>query len=184
MPQNNLTEQEQAAFINKTIQEWLPIAQRELDKALDKVDGKVPSSTRADLRFQLRKATESQAAEILLSFKDESRIVEMKNVDFARRPISRESHFIYEWAKKKGISKFRKGVPGYSKKPKHLSEEQQLMRIANAIVIAKQKGTGRKRRRRRWFNKTYYGQIQELVEKLIKEQGEFAREVIKGSLNS
>ena len=176
-----LTPEQQAEFITEVMSDWISYANDELDRALAKVEGKIPRETETAVRIELLRQAQPQLQVI---FQDSGRIPEMKNVEYSKRAITQDNHFLYEWAKRKGLGKFRH-VPGYAnKRDGKLSEEQKLLRIANAIAVSKQKGRGRKRRRRRWWNKTIYPAIQELVERLIRDQYDFAQRILKEQINN
>lgn len=176
---NKLTPDQQAQFINEVLEDWVISAQDRLNNSIEKKKGKIPSSVRNRLFFQILKATKANAAKVLLKFEDEGRIVEMKNIQRDGVAISRDKHFLLEWVRKKGLSKFRRGVPGYKDGGRKLTEEQKIMRIANAIAVSKKKGTGKKRRRVIWFNKTFYDSIGDLSNRLLKEQADFAARITK-----
>lgn len=143
----------------------------------------IPSEAIKTLSYRI--IAQNPGAVLALSTTDSGRLVDMRRLNFTGPAISREANFIRDWAKRKGRQFFRKSVPGYKKgKKTNLTEEEELERIASAIIIAK--GSQERRRRRRpraWrYNKTIYSQIDILIDNLIKGQAEFFSNGIREGL--
>ena len=105
----------------------------------------------------------------------------MRRIQYRQRAISQEKNFILEWVRKTGLEKF-KFVPGYSDKNRvQLSREKQEERIASAIIVSKASNVRRRtpRRQRRWFNKTFYRLVEQLIVELLDRQGEIVMEQTK-----
>lgn len=171
----SITPEQQAAFQNEILQEWAFEVERVLkDQLRDKV-GFVPSDTLKALRFKvLEAAANDPSAQYFLTFNDSGRISEMKEIQFSKRPFAAGNNFILEWVKKYQ-QKFSGGeVPGYTATSRiGISREKQLSRIASAIIASKAgqiKRRDRKGGRRRWYNKTFYAQIDVLIRNLVQEQ--------------
>jgi len=118
-----------------------------------------------------------------LSFPDEGRHVDMRNLNFEKRPVQEGNNFILDWAKRRGRSKFKKRVPGYKNTPKKLSEEKQIERIASAIIASKPEK--KHKRRGRWYNSTIQQLITRLTARISQNQSlwinGFSREQIEES---
>lgn len=174
--------EEQERFINKVLEEWASDTLGELQSALKERFGFVPTETLEVLKFQLFRAASGRPATAMLNFQDSGRINEMRQIEFRKAPITREENFILEWVKKRGVEKF-KSVPGYPDKSRiGISKEKQASRIASAIIfskVGKVVPPGRQRRKRRWYNTEFYSQVEVLVKKLIREQGDFLLQGIK-----
>lgn len=165
----------QAKFINEVLEQWVFETDKILHEEISKKSRHIPEETIENIRFEILRATSGDVASVLLSFQDSGRHVDMRQLNFTNLPISKDEHFIYEWAKKQGKRRFRKGVPGYKEGSKPRSEDAEILRIANAIVASKKRGGKKRRRRGRWFNKPFYKQVGQLVRMLLREQADFAR---------
>lgn len=176
------TPEAEQAFILETLENWAEELDRELRTQLRAKVGHVPEETIKLLSYRIAEQTTDLGSSFILSFQDSGRHVDMRNLNYKGRAISRGNNYILEWVKKRGVSSFRKGVPGYSRKAgKALSEDQKAQRIASAIIVAKGSQKGRKRRRRKkaWsYNKTIYGYVSRLLDRLIQDQKEFLQRTI------
>lgn len=179
-PVSSLSPAQQAKFVNEVIEDWVREVTSVLDAEIARRGVKIPTEVRERIRFQVVREA-GGIGKILLYFQDPGRIVDMRNVEYDKVAIARGNHFLFEWVKKKGRAKFDAHLPGYSKRSKRtssLSEEEQMLRIANAMAVAK-KQNKRRRRRVRWFNKTFYTEVNRLVGRLIEEQHEFLQREIR-----
>ncbi|MEL6803858.1 MAG: hypothetical protein AAFO91_08775, partial [Bacteroidota bacterium] len=131
----------QQEFINELLQDWAADVDAILRQELRKRVDRVPTETLRNLQYKvLKAASQDDSAKYFLSFQDSGRHVDMRRIDYSRRPISFDKNFILQWVKKQGVNKFR-FVPGYSAASRsQLSEEQQASRIASAIIVHKARG--------------------------------------------
>lgn len=183
------SEQDQARFIEEEMKAWI----REdvtptLTAAIRKRQKHIPEATAENLKHEVDTLTGNAIAEYMLMFQDSGRHVDMKKLTFDRAPIQPGNNFILAWARKKGRKAFRKGVPGYTKNSKSkLTEDQQLERIASAIIMAKKQGK-KHRRRGQWYNKTMYALVDRLYTRLVRNQADYfagiAREDIEKAFTS
>ena len=185
---DKLTEQELMARI---LQDWAVSVVQVLKDKLREKQGFVPSDTIRNIQARvIAAAAEGDTSIFSLQFQDSGRHVDMRRINHRRRPISQDENFILEWIKKKGLEKF-KFVPGYTKQSRmDISREQQMSRIASAIIISKGRDlrTGRRRRRLgRWYNKEFYRMVEVLIRKIVDEQGEYLKQKtvsdLKGAFN-
>ncbi len=165
---SKFSEEQKAQYINEVLTEWVEIADEALAMAIKKKGKRIPTGTQEKIRFQVLQQSAGYVGKVLLAFNDSARHVDMKNIEWGKAPIQEGDHFIYEWVKKNS-RRFKKGVPGYTNNAPRLTEDQKLMRIANAIVQAKRQSRTRKRRGK-WFSKTFYGQVNDMVILLVKKQ--------------
>lgn len=171
MIQTQFTEQQRIQFLNEEIREWyrrevLP----EMRRAIEKRRRHIPDELPEDLEAQFGQGLSDAMTTFALSFADAGRIVDMKSVNFRKRPITREENFILAWARKRGRGKFRRGVPGYSRESKMgIDTDKQLQRIASAIIAAKPRAP-KYRRRGQWYSKTMWSLLGRLVNRIARNQ--------------
>lgn len=158
-------------FIEEEIRAWVrEDVHPSLRQAIKRRQKHIPEETFENLEHEILKATGEVLGGYELSFQDSGRLVDMRQLNWDKRPIQIGDNFIYEWAKKKGKNKFRKGIPGYTKKSRsNLTEEQQIQRIASAIIASKTKNRKYKRRGQ-WYDKTIYSLIGRLTARLTRNQ--------------
>lgn len=180
---NKFTLEQQAQFIEEEIRAWIrEDVNPTLRAAIAKRKEHIPSGLENDLKHDLEVGLGDALALYTLSFPDEGRHVDMRNLEFEKRPIQQGGNFILDWAKRRGRSKFKRKIPGYTTKSKtKLTEEQQIERIAAAIIVAKTKK--RHKRRGRWYNSTIQQLITRLTRRLTINQAAFfqgmSREMIE-----
>lgn len=181
------TPERQSRFIEDQLREWDRLADRVLRSAIRKREGHVPEETISNLKSEIYREAASLISGWQLSFQDSARHVDMRRLDFSRRPIEQGNNFLLEWAKK--YKRRLKGpIPGYKKGANiKLDEDQQLERIASAIIVAKSEGSraGRRRRRRRgrWYNKTIYKLTNRLTRNLTRNQAKWLKRQIAHDLD-
>ena len=173
-------EKDQAAFIREIVTAWAKEVDQELRKQLRQYQEHTPEETIKLLRYELIEQTANLATDYALIFQDSARHVDMKRLDFRKRPWQSGNDFIYEWVRKQGIGAFKK-IPGYDRKSKAggLSEEQLLRRIAAAIIVNMTKRTqaGKRRKRKGWkYNKTIFSRVEALRGELAGRQREWLAE--------
>lgn len=167
-----------------TLKEWAKIVDDELTKAIRKRERHIPEGTAEALRQDIEMELAEMMGQYSLSFPDSGRHVDMKRLQYKSRPISQDKNFILDWAKKRGLRKFRKGVPGYkSGSSPGISEDKQLERIASAIIASYDQDKTSRRRRGAWYNRTIYKLIDILNEMLTKGQADFFAEHMKKEIS-
>lgn len=186
---DRLTQQQLVARI---LQDWAKDVEQVLKDKLRARHGHVPRDTLDNLRTRvISAAAQDDTSVFMLQFQDSGRHVDMKRLEFRKRPIQRGNNFLLNWVLKKGLEKF-KFVPGYQDQSRiGISREKQASRIASAIIAAKGRDLQANRRRRRmgrWYNKTFYSMVEQLVQKVLNEQGEYMKQKtvadIKSAFNS
>lgn len=167
-----LSKAKQEAFVLDEMKAWVrEDVEPTLKIAIAKRQKHIPSETANNLKHEIRSGLSDALAQYELSFQDSGRHVDMRNLEFDKAPILPGNHFIFDWAKRKGASKFRNGVPGYDNRSgRRLSEQDRLLRIANAIVMAKKMNKKKHKRRGAWYNKTIYQLISKLTSRLAINQ--------------
>jgi hypothetical protein len=179
-----ISPKQQQAFVEHTLREWSKVVDVELTKAIRKRERNIPTGTAEALRQDIEMELSQMLANYNLSFPDSGRHVDMKRLDYKSRPITEDKNFILEWAKKRGLSKFRKGVPGYKPGSKPgISEDKQLERIASAIIASYDSDKTSRRRRGAWYNRTIYKLLDELTTMLVKGQAEFFADGVRKDLS-
>lgn len=170
---------QQQQFINDLLQDWAAEVERVLQAQIRKRGQHVPSETLANLRtVVIKAAAQDDVAGFQLIFQDSGRHVDMRQLSYRKKPISRDENFILNWVRRMGLNKFR-AVPGYKKKGRiELSKEQQMGRIAAAIIHSKGRNLRKGRRRGRWFNKTFYGQVEQLIDDILDKQADYLQQQI------
>ena len=176
------TPEKQAEFIEEEIRAWI---REDVDPtfklAIQKRKAHIPSELESDISHDLEVGLGDALALYTLSFPDEGRHVDMRNLNFEKRPVQEGNNFILDWARRRGRSKFKRRVPGYKKTPKNLSEEKQIERIAAAIIASKPEK--KHKRRGRWYNSTIQQLITRLTARISQNQSlwinGFSREQIE-----
>lgn len=178
-----MTPEQQAAFQSRLLQDWAAETLAVLRQVIRERVGYVPTALFDVLKGRVLDAAASEAkGEFQLEFLDAGRHVDMKRLQWSRRPITQDSNFILDWVNRRGIDKF-KFVPGYQKGSRvELAREKQAQRIAGAIIAAKGRNLKARRRKtqNKWYNEVFYSRVEILVRRLIDEQGAFIlRETVK-----
>ena len=173
--------EDQQKFIEDELRAWI---REDVDPALTvairRRQANIPEDTLRNIKHDVLTRLGEAMNEYTLGFQDSGRHVDMKNLQWRRRPINRDNNFILDWARKKGVSKFRGALPGYKKRSSggnRLSEDQQLERIASAIIASKAKGTYKHRRRIRggWYASLIQRLVTRLTTRLIVNQADYFR---------
>lgn len=170
-------EKEVQEFINQELGDW---GESVLDVLEAKIRAKgliLSGELLRSLSFQLLKATSERNAHLQLIFQDAGRIKDMRQLRYKKMP-SIES--MESFVRKVGVDKF-KFTPGYKKGQKIPTEDQRINRIAWGIAISRHKKN--KRKPVKWFSKTFYGMVNELIESLLKGYQKAASDSITKSFN-
>lgn len=164
------TPEKQAEFIRDEMRAWIrEDVNPALRAAIRKRERNIPSGMEDSLRHEIETGLGDALGLYTLSFPDAGRHVDMKNLNFEKRPIVEGANFILDWARKRGRNKFKKKIPGYGARAKtKLTEEQQLERIAGAIIASKTKK--KHKRRGRWYNSVIQQLIGRLTGRLTRNQ--------------
>jgi hypothetical protein len=185
----SISQEEQVRFQNEVLDDWGERVEQVLKDQLKQRLGYVPDDVLLALRFRILAAvTANPSAQYLLNFQDEGRIVEMKEVDRRKRPITSDNNFILEWVKKYQDRFGNAAVPGYTAQSRiGISREKQLARIASAIIASKggrsERISRKLSRRKKWYNKTFYKQVDELIRDLTQRQVELLAEGTKKNIS-
>jgi hypothetical protein len=175
------SKEEQLRFIQDEIQAWI---RQDVDPALRAAivrrQKNIPEETLSNLRHDVLTDLGSAMAEYQLAFQDSARLVDMKRLVFTKRPIQQGNNFMLEWAKKKGLKAFKKGVPGYKSGSKSkLTDDQKLERIASAMIRAKSNPNYTHKSRGRWYNRLIYKLISRLTSRLRFNQADYFAGVMR-----
>lgn len=127
------------------------------------------------IEYQVIKASGDQVNGVRLAFEDYGRMKEMKNLFYTKQPPVSEME---DFVRKVGLGKF-KYVPGYSSMAKVPSEDVAVKRIAWGI--SRSRLADHKHKPKKWFAKTFYGQINVLIDQLLEGYQEGAIENVKES---
>lgn len=171
---NQFTPEKQREFIQDEIRAWVrEDVDPQLRAAIAKRQKHIPTETIDKLRHQFYTDLGEGLGGYSLSFNDSGRIVDMKTVQWGKNPIQQDNNFILEWARKKGRAFFKKGVPGYTGNSRMgIDEDKQIQRIASAIIAAKGKNRGYKRRGQ-WYNKLMGRLVSRLTARLARNQADW-----------
>lgn len=178
----SISPEEQVRFQNEVLDDWGHRVEQVLKEQLKERLGYVPDDVLLALRFRVLAAvTANPSAQYLLNFQDAGRIVEMREVDRRKRPITSDRNFILEWVKKYQDRFANAPVPGYTEQSRiGISREKQLSRIASAIIASKSGKTERVSRklsrRKKWYNKNFYKQVDQLIQDLTQRQVELLQD--------
>jgi hypothetical protein len=178
-----MTPEQQVAFQNRMLQEWAAETLAVLRQVIRERVGYVPTTLFDSLKGRVLDGAASDArGEFQLDFLDAGRHVDMKRLQWSRRPITTDENFILDWVNRLGMDKF-KFVPGYPSGSRvQISREKQAQRIASAIIVAKGRNLKARRRKtmNKWYNEIFYSRVEILIRRLLDEQAQFVlRETVK-----
>lgn len=171
----SLTKEDQLRFVREEIQAWV---REDVDPALRAAINRrkkhIPEETLSNIRHEILTGLGGAMAEYQLAFQDSARHVDMRSLVFTKRPIQPGNNFMLEWAKRKGMRAFRKGVPGYGPGSKsRLTTDQKLERIASAMIAAKKDPNYKHKRRGAWYNRLIQRLIGRLTARLSRNQAAY-----------
>lgn len=167
-------------FTALQLQEWAAEVQAVLLGELKRRGKKVPQKTLRNLTVQATGQT------FTLAFQDSGRHVDMRSLQFDKRAISRDENFILKWVSRIGVERFRY-IPGYEKgDSSRLSTRQKEERIASSIIASRGSRVKLAKRRRgaKWFNQTFYSQVEQLIRQLLDRYPEYVAERTKEDLKN
>lgn len=154
-------------FINDQLGNWSESVRRTLIKSAQEKGLELSGSLLNSFDHQVQKATGDTLASMYLFFEDHGRHKDMKSLVYTKQP---PIEAMIEFVKKVGLEKF-KYVPGYhpGKMP---AESIAIKRIAWGLSRGRLKSY--KHKPKKWFAKTFYGQINLLIEGLLSGYQEYA----------
>ncbi len=167
-------------FTNIQLREWAVNVQAVLLGELKKRGKKVPSETLRNLTVMVTGQT------FQLAFQDSGRHVDMRSLDYSKRAIAQGDNFILRWVSRIGVERFRY-IPGYERgDSSRLTTEQKEERVASAIIASRGSRVKLAKRRRgaRWFNQTFYSQVEQLVRQLLNNYPEYVLERTKEDIQT
>lgn len=172
----------QTKFTNELLTEFAQNLDKALRQRLLAIRPKVPSQTIQALRYEIMEAKAGEiSAQYRLIFQDSGRHSEMKQLNYNKQlPVD----VIMDWVER-NKAKFQT-VSGYQERPRRLSENQQIKRIAWAIVRSRSRTIirrGRKKKARTWLNPTFYGFFNKLVEEFITKQADYLQNALASGFN-
>ena len=126
-----------------------------------------------DTRTDLAKV----AASISFAFEEYGRYQDMRTLEYAAQPPVDK---ILDWVERKGLSAFGPDPHPYKTKPK--PDQRRMNEIAWGIAKNLEAGGRQRRKQRKWFNSTFYANINALQEEIILATGDVAIEEMKASL--
>lgn len=170
----------QQAFVEQTLRTWQIMVSRRLTEVIAARGKKVPTDVREGIYNTIMAAAAESMSEWGVSFPDSGRHVEMKRIEWRKRPIQEGNNFIHEWVKKTGVDKFRR-VPGYKNRAPKLTEDQRAERIASGIIVAYSLGKQR-RKKQPWYNRTMYRLIEQLYDMLVRDQAQWLADATREQL--
>lgn len=163
--------------ITDIMQDWAADTLSVLKQELRKREGFVPSRLFDEIKHEvLLAAADSFSIWGYMSFADEGRHVDMRRLEWRRRPVQEGNNFILDWVKETGINKF-KFVPGYKQGGRgRLSDEKRASRVASAIIVSRSRDANRYKRKTqgRWYNRQFYGMISQLIEEILDRNAQIA----------
>lgn len=171
----SLTKEDQLRFVRDEIEAWIrEDVDPSLKAAIMRRQKHIPEETISNIKHDVLTGLGTAMAEYQLAFQDSARHVDMRSLVFTKRPIQPGNNFILEWAKRKGMRAFRKGVPGYDSDSKsRLSTDRKLERIASAIIAAKRDPQYKHKRRGPWYNRLIQRLVGRLTARLSRNQAAY-----------
>lgn len=155
--------------------DWGENTNRLLMEAIQKKGLTLTTELLRSLQYQVYQATQMSVNRISFAFQGYGRIREMKTLFYDSMP---PVEALEEYVKKVGLANF-KYVPGYKNKARVPSESQAIKRIAWGISLSK--SLKNKNKPKKWFAKTFYGQMNTLIDRLLVGYQDGAIENVKES---
>lgn len=153
-------------FINDQLGNWSENVRRVLMENVKKKRLELSGDLLNSFDYQVQKATSDTLASMHLFFEDHGRHKDMRALVYTKQP---PVEAMEEFVRKVGLSKF-KYVPGYNGRMP--AENIAIKRIAWGIAKGRLKFY--KHKPKRWFAKSFYGQINLLIEGLLNGYQEYA----------
>jgi hypothetical protein len=149
------------AFINAELGNWSENVRTLLMENVKKKGLTLSSSLLNSFDQQVQEATQGTLAKVFFVFSDHGRHHDMRSLVYTKMPPVGE---LEEFVRKVGLSKF-KYVPGYER-GRMPAESIAIKRIAWGIAQSRLKSY--KHKPRKWFAKSFYGQINILISSLLE----------------
>lgn len=162
-----ITDENINQFINQELGNWSANVQRILIEKLRKSKLVLSTELINSLSYQVHDATAESIASVQLAFNDYGRMRDMRRLFYTKMP---PVEAMEKFVESIGINKF-KYIPGYSR-GKIPAENIAIKRIAWGIAMAKFKES--KHKPKRWFARSFYGQINVLIQNLIAGYQDYA----------
>lgn len=185
-PNRRLSQREQAEFIAFIIEQVTAEMVEALKQQAKERGEFVPDGVAESISGAVLQDSTGDITRAALTLIDEGRLVEMRRLNFQKRPITQTDNFILNWVKKHR-NRVKGGLPGYATPANaKISEEKQLERIASAIIAARgNKEYVKKNRQKTWrYAKTAYRYVAEMQERLIRRQAEYFAEALGGEFKN
>jgi hypothetical protein len=180
----SLSEAQYAEEMRDIMQDWAADTLNILKIELRKREGFVPSRIYNQIKHEvLFGAADTFNISSYLNFADEGRHVDMKRLEWRRRPIEQGNNFILDWVKKTGVNKF-KFTPGYTPRSRQISDAKKASRVASAIIVSKANDANRYKRKTqgRWYNRTFYGMVSQLIEEILDRNAQIAASQVAANI--
>lgn len=163
-------------FIDHELRAWSDYVLKTLRGAIEKNDLVMTRELVSSLRTAI--SSSGEIKKVSLTFAHHGRYKDLKKMYFKSAP---PVEIIKDWVEKIGVEKF-KSVPGYKKNTRVPTKSEAATRIAWGIVRSMK---GREiKQKTAWYNKNFYGTINNLIERLMTNYQDFARKTIIENLKS
>lgn len=163
------------AWLQEQLGDWAANTRLILTERLRKQKVVLTEDLIRSIEYQVVKASEEKVNSVRLAFEDYGRHKDMRNLFYTQQP---PVDVMEQFVRKVGLGKF-KYVPGYKSMSSVPSESVAVRRIAWGIARGRLKNY--KHKPKKWFAKTFYGQINVLIDTLLEGYQEGAIENIKES---
>lgn len=172
-----MTEQQLEKIVERELRDWSAYVLLVLARKMTAAKLVLTGDLLRSLHAQFIQGSAGLATARLI-FEDAGRIRDMRRLNYSKQtPID----VIEAYVKQIGLSKF-KYVPGYKKGTFPLTQSIAINRIAWGIAVSRTQEN--RIRRKPWFNKTFYSQIDTLIDDLSAAYSQAASEAITDNLNN
>lgn len=148
-------------WMNGELGDWSRNVRQALVESIQKKNMQLSGELVDSINARVQAAAENTLAHVYFSFEDYGRHKDMRSLVYTKQPPVQE---MIEFVKKVGVQNF-KYVPGY-KAGRMPSEDIATKRIAWGISRGRLKAY--KHKPKRWFAKTFYGQINMLIGRMLE----------------
>ena len=159
------------AWIQATAQDWAKETISLLSDKARKVGVRAEGELLQNFTYFLANATESQIG-ITFQLPAYGKMIDMKTLNPVQKGLWLLATELTDWIIRENI--------GFT--PKNTKWSKERARHNFAWAIARTKSKNRKHKRKRWFSKNFYGQINFLLEQIAKGHAEYANLAITDNL--
>ena len=175
-----LSDAEVKALVASSLAQWYKIVYGRLDAAIKKQGLVLNGDLLSSLHGEIHSAGADLDGQLSLYFTDHGRYQDMKHRYQGKMP---PIEAMIRYVEKVGIEKFR-FIPGYKEGKKPKDERKIANRIAWGLSMSRiaPKNSGKTYGKKKWYAKTFWGSIDELIEMLLGKTAKLTTQQVIDSL--